>query len=237
MPNAVFATTHWSVVLRAGEAGSVAGTTALERLCQSYWYPVYAEIRRRGHGEHDAQDLTQEFFACLLRRDSFASASPAKGRFRSYLLGALDYFLNDARARAGSLKRGGGREIVSLETLDGEARYRAEPATRETPETVFDRRWLLSLIETGLHTLEAEQAAAGKGTQFARLKLFLAAETEVGDYRQIAAALGLKTGAVAVAVHRLRHRYREIIRAAVRQTLLNPEELDDELRHLLGGTK
>lgn len=235
MPNAVFATTHWSVVLRAGQAGSVAGAAALERLCQAYWYPVYAEIRRRGRGEHDAQDLTQEFFACLLRRGSFAAASPAKGRFRSYLLGALDYFLSDARARADSLKRGGGCNIVPLETLDGEVRYRAEPATRESPETAFDRRWLLSLLDAGLRTLEAEQAAAGKGAQFARLRPFLAAETEVGDYRGIAAELGLKTGTVAVAVHRLRQRYQEIIRTAVRQTLLDPGELDDELRHLLGG--
>ncbi len=235
MPNIVFATTHWSVVLRAGEVASAASAAALEQLCQTYWYPVYAETRRRGHSEHDAQDLTQEFFACLLRRESFRAASPAKGRFRSYLLGALDYFLRDARARAESLKRGGGFDIVSFETLDAEARYRAEPVLRESPETAFGRRWLLSLLETGLRTLEAEQTAAGKGEQFARLKPFLAAETEAGDYRQIAAELGLKTGTVAVAVHRLRQRYQEIIRSAVRQTLLNPAELDDELRHLFGG--
>ncbi len=235
MPNTLFATTHWSVVLRAGAGATTAGATALEELCRSYWYPVYAEIRRRGHGEHNAQDLTQEFFACLLRRESFAAASPAKGRFRSYLLGALDYFLGDVRARAASLKRGGGHDIVSFEALDAETRYRAESGTHESPARAFDRRWLLSLLETGLRALETEQAAAGKSGQFARLKPFLAAETEAGDYRQAAAELGLKTGTVAVAVHRLRQRYQEIIRAAVRETLLNPEDLEDELRHLFGG--
>jgi RNA polymerase sigma-70 factor (ECF subfamily) len=169
-----------------------------------------------------------------LRRGSFAAASPAKGRFRSYLLGALDYFLSDARARAASLKRGGGHHIVSLEALEAEVRYRAEPATAESPATAFDRRWLLSLLETGLRRLEAEQTAAGKGAPVARLKPFLASETGAGDYRQVAAELGLKTGTVAVAVHRLRQRFQEIIRTVVRQTRLNPDELDEELRYLFG---
>lgn len=237
MPDAAFATTHWSLVLRAGtEAGSAAGRQALEELCQAYWYPVYAELRRRGHGEQDAQDLTQEFFACLMRRDSFAAALPGKGRFRSYLLGALDYFLSDARAREQAGKRGGGQQVVSFDELDAEAWYRAEPAGQDTPARAFDRRWLVALLDACLRALEAEQAAAGKATQFARLKPFLACETEPGDYHQLADALGLKAGTVAVAVHRLRQRYQDIIRAAVRQTLLDPEELHDELRHLFGGS-
>lgn len=235
MPKLVFATTHWSVVLRAGDAGGGDGTEALEQLCRTYWSPVYAEIRRRGHGEHDAQDLTQEFFASLLRRASFAAASPAKGRFRSYLLGALDYFLHDTRARSQSLKRGGSHELVSFEALEAEVRFRAEPLARECPRTAFDRRWLVALLDVGLQRLETEQTAAGKAGMFQRLKPFLAAETEVGDYQQVAAELGLKSGTVAVAVHRLRQRYQEIIRAAVRETLLDPDDLDDELRQLFGA--
>jgi RNA polymerase sigma-70 factor (ECF subfamily) len=236
MLDAIFATTHWSVVLRAGEADSAEGHRALEELCRTYWFPVYAEIRRRGHAEHDAQDLTQEFFACLLRRESFAAATPAKGRFRSYLLGAPDYFLSDARARDRAAKRGGSRRILSFDELDAEAWYRAEPAAQDTPAKAFDRRWLVAVLAAGLRALEAEQAAAGKAATFARLKPFLAVETDAGDYRQVAAELGLKTGTVAVAVHRLRQRYQEIIRAAVRQTLLDPEELEAELRHLFGGS-
>jgi RNA polymerase sigma-70 factor (ECF subfamily) len=236
MPDAAFATTHWSVVLRAGaETDSAAGRQALEQLCRTYWYPVYAEIRRRGHGEHDAQDLAQDFFACLLRRDSVTTARPCKGRFRSYLLGALDYFLSDARAREQTAKRGGGQPLVSFDELDAESWFRAEPASPDTPARAFDRRWLVALLDASLRELEAEQTTAGKAAQFARLKPFLACETDAGDYRQIAHEMGLKSGTVAVAVHRLRQRYQEIIRDAVRQTLLDPEELDDELRHLFGG--
>ncbi len=234
MPDAVFATTHWSVVLRAGGTGSVARHEALEALCRAYWYPVYAQIRRREHSEHDAQDLTQDFFACLLRRESFASASPAKGRFRSYLLGALDHFLSDVRSREHATKRGGGQAPVSFDVLEAEERYRSEPRVDDTPAKAFDRHWLLAVLDAGLRALETEQAAAGKAEQFARLKPFLACETDTGDYREAAIALGVKTGTVAVAVHRLRQRYQQIIRAAVQQTLFNPEELDDELRHLFG---
>ncbi len=235
MPDAVFATTHWSVVQRAGEAGSAEGQRALEELCRPYWFPVYAEIRCRGYAEHHVQDLTQEFFACLLRRESFAAATPAKGRFRSYLLGALDNFLSDARARDGALKRGGTRQIVSFDELDAEAWYYAEPAARDTPARAFDRHWLIAVLAAGLRALEAEQTAAGKAATFARLKPFLAVETDAGDYRQVAAEPGLKIGTVAVAVHRLRRRYQEIVRAAVQQAFPDPEDLEDELRHLFGG--
>ncbi len=234
MPAAIFATTHWSVVLRAGDAGSTEGRQALEQLCRAYWYPVYAELRRRGHGEHDAQDLTQEFFACLLRRESFAAASPRKGRFRSYLLGALDYFLSDVRAKEHAGKRGGGQPSIPLDEAEAETRYRHDAASADAPDRAFDRRWLVAVLDAGLRALEAEQAATGKGAQFSRLKPFLACETEAGDYQQVAAELGQKPGTVAVAVHRLRQRYQEIIRAEVRQTLLDPAELEDELRHLFG---
>ena len=235
MAAVLFATTHWSVVLRARGSESIEHAAALDQLCQTYWYPVYAEIRRRGHGGHDAEDLTQAFFACLLRRDSFAAASPAKGRFRSYLLGALDYFLKDAHAKERSAKRGGGQPLVPLAEMEADARYQAEPTVTDTPDKAFDRRWLMALLEAGLRALEYEQTAAGKAAQFELLKPFLACETEVGDYQRIAAELGQKPSTVAVAVHRLRQRYQEIIRAEVRQTLLNPDELDNELRHLFGG--
>jgi RNA polymerase sigma-70 factor (ECF subfamily) len=235
MPNAIFATTHWSVVLCAGGADSTEGRAALEQLCRSYWYPIYAEVRRRGHGEHDAQDLTQEFFACLLRRDSFAAACPRKGRFRSYLLGALDYFLSDIHARNRAAKRGGGQSPIPLDELEAEACYQADAASADTPDRAFDRRWLVAVLDAGLRVLEAEQTAAGKAAQFARLKPFLACEIGSGDYQQVAAELGQKPGTVAVAVHRLRQRYQEIIRTEVRQTLTDPDDLDHELRHLFGG--
>jgi DNA-directed RNA polymerase specialized sigma24 family protein len=235
MSGTAFVTTHWSVVLRAGDSQSPLGADALEALCRSYWYPVYGEIRRRGHPESEAQDLTQEFFACLLRRGSIAEASPAKGRFRSYLLGSLAYFLADARNRDRAAKRGGGCEIVSFDGVEADSWYRAEPMAGETPDRAFDRRWLWALLDTGLRQLEAEQTAAGKADQFARLKPYLACETEVGDYRRLAVELGVKTGTLAVAIHRLRQRYREIIRTEVRQTLLDPADLEDELRHLCEG--
>jgi RNA polymerase sigma-70 factor (ECF subfamily) len=237
MPIRVFATTQWNVVLQVRAGDDAVRQAALEHLCRTYWYPLYGEIRRRGHDEHDAQDLTQEFFACLLRRGSFAAATPVAGRFRSYLLGALDHFLSDARARDSAVKRGGRQEIVSLEAIEAEGRYIEESAANEPPARAFDRRWLMAVLEAGLLRLEAEQASAGKARQYARLKVFLASETDAGAYRQAAEELGMKTGTIAVAVHRLRQRYQQHIRAAVRETLSDPDELDDELRHLFGNSR
>jgi len=231
----VFATTNWNMVQGAGDVRPEQRAEALERLCRVYWYPVYAEIRRRGHSEHDAQDLAQDFFACLLRRESFAHADPTRGRFRSYLLGALNHFLADARDKSCTAKRGGGQTLVPLDEFMAEGSYASEPTSQDTPEEAFDRRWLMALLDRGLHNLAAEQSAADKAAQFARLKPFLAYESGPGDYQRVAVELGLKTGTIAVAVHRLRQRYREIIRDLVAQTVAEPAELESELRHLFGG--
>lgn len=232
MPANHFATTHWSVVKRAADTDSRDGAEALEAVCRDYWYPVYAEIRRRGHGEMDSKDLTQEFFACLLRRGSLAEATPAKGRFRSYLLGALDFFLVDAWCRERAAKRGGGRVPISFDAMEAEDRFRNEPATTETPARAFDRRWALSLLECGLRRLEAEQVAVGNAATFMLLRSCLAFDTESGDYHRVAVELGMKSGAVAVAVHRLRRRYREIVREEVRRTVTGTRETETELRLL-----
>lgn len=221
--------------MRAGEPDSPQSAAALETLCRTYWFPVYAEIRRHGASHTDAQDLTQEFFACLLRRGSIAWAKPDRGRFRSYLLGALDYFLLDARDRDRAAKRGGGQALLSIDGVDAEARYRIEPVTAHAPDRAFDQRWAMALLDAGLGALEAEQVAAGKAAQFARLKPFLACETEPGDYRALAAELGVKAGTIAVGVHRLRQRFRELVRREVEQTLADPADLEQEFRHLFGG--
>lgn len=219
--------------MQAREDDSAVASAALEKLCRAYWYPIYAEIRRRNNSPHDAQDLTQEFFVCLLRRHSFATARREKGRFRSFLLGALDYFLSDQRDRQNAAKRGGGRPLISLDELEAEQRYQEEPVTNETPEKIFDQRWAIALMEQALGRLATEFEQAGKASFFAELKPFLAMETSESGYADPARRLAMTTSAVAVAVHRLRVRYRELIRAEVMETLANPADAEDELKCLL----
>jgi RNA polymerase sigma-70 factor (ECF subfamily) len=204
----------------------------LEKLCGVYWFPVYAEIRRRGHSPHDAQDLTQEFFACLLRRNSFAGASQKKGRFRSYLLGALNFFLADQRDYEHAAKRGGGQVLLSLDEEDAEGRYLEEPAGTETPETLFDRRWRDTLLEQAFERLRLEFVADQKKAIFGELKIFLGMESGAGAYEEPARKLGMTTSAITVAVHRLRQRYGEIVRGIVSETLANPADIDEEIRQL-----
>lgn len=228
-----FHTTQWSLVVEAGEDDSAVASVALEKLCRAYWYPIYAEIRRRNHSPHDAQDLTQEFFACLLRRQSFATARRERGRFRSFLLGALNYFLSDHRDRQNAAKRGGGQRLLSLDELEAEPRYQEEPVTNQTPEKIFDQRWAVALMELALGRLATEFDRAGKAAIFAEIKPFLAVETSESGYAEPARRLGMRPAAIAVAVHRLRFRYRDLIRAEVTETLANPADAEDELKHLL----
>ena len=230
-----FVTTAWSVVREAGLTDSPQASQALEKLCRVYWYPIYAEMRRRHFSHHDAQDLTQNFFACLLRRHSFAGADRSRGRFRSYLLGALKFFLADEFDRQHAEKRGGGRPIVSLDDLEAERRFQEEPASALSPDESFDRRWALALMERTFVRLETEFAANDKLPMFAALKPFLAAETSDGGYAAPAEKLQMTPASVAVAVHRMRQRFRELIRAEAAETLANLAEVDDELRHLFGG--
>ncbi len=227
-----FATTHWSVVLEASRNLTPQSAEALERLCCTYWHPIYAYVRRRGHPAEDAQDLTQEFFAEHLERDFLSHVDPAKGKFRSFLLASLNHFLNKTRTRAKAVKRGGQHLFISLDDPACEKRYLSEPATDLSPEDIFEQRWALAVFDQALIRLRKEFVAAGKTGPFDALKVFLAAENRDGDYATVGAELGMTPNAVAVAVHRLRRRYRDMVREEVAHTVATLEEIDEELRHL-----
>jgi RNA polymerase sigma-70 factor (ECF subfamily) len=229
----VFATTHWSVVLAAGESDSVPARRALETLCRAYWYPIYVYVRRKGHGPDDAQDLTQEFFAQFIAKELLRFADRDKGRFRTFLLATLDHFLAREWNRAHRLKRGGQFSFVSLDERSPEDRYRLEPADHETPEKKFAKQWALAVLQNALAALEKECAADGKGVLFGEVRGVLSDEPDDGAYAGIAERLGMTEGAVRVAVHRLRRRYGELLRAEVAQTVETAGEAEDELRHLM----
>lgn len=229
-----FATTHWSVVLTARESAAPQAKAALEKLCQTYWYPLYAYIRRQGHAPPDAQDLTQEFFGRLLEKNYLEAVQREKGKFRSFLLASLNHFLANERQRARAAKRGGGRVIISLDDT-AENLYALEPAATASPEDIFDKRWAIALLEQAFAGLRAEFLATGKGQIFDRLKTFLAEAGASGDYAPVAAQLGMSANSVAVAVHRLRHRYRELVRAEVAHTVSSPDEIEGEMRHLFAA--
>jgi RNA polymerase sigma factor (sigma-70 family) len=229
----VFATTHWSVVLAAGQSESPQAGEALDKLCRVYWYPLYVYARRRGNSPEDAQDLTQAFFVRLLAHDGLRLADPARGRFRTFLLNALQNFLVDAWRREQRVKHGGHNPVISLDAAEAERRYVAEPSGSLTPDRAYDRRWALTVIEQVLCTLRQEYSEAGKGALFDALRALLwGADPEFG-YAQIGAGLGLSETAVKQAVHRLRERYRDRLRAEVAQTLADPKDLDEELRYLV----
>ena len=233
-----FVTTHWSVVLAAAGADTTHAPAALERLCRTYWYPLYAYARRRGQSVEDAQDLTQAFFARLLERHWVADANRERGRFRTFLLTAMSRFMADEWDKVRAQKRGGGVGHVPLQLDDAETRYGCEPADHRTPEEYFERRWALTLLDTVLQRLRAEYESEGKGGLFAALSETLAGSRESQPYAELAAQLSLSEGAVKVAVHRLRKRYRHLLRAEIAQTAAQGEDVDEELRHLfaaLGG--
>jgi RNA polymerase sigma-70 factor (ECF subfamily) len=232
-----FATTRWSLVAAAGQGPSPESREALAALCQAYWYPLYAYARRRLPSAHDAQDQTQAFFAELLEKDYLQAADPRRGKFRSFLLTAFKHFLSRQRERAGAQKRGGGRSLVSLDFRDGERRYGLEPADPATPETVYERRWALAILEQALARLRQEMTDAGKGKQFECLKGALEGEGPLETHAQIAGQLGLSEQAVKVAAHRLRRRYQELLRAEIAQTVTTPEEVEDELRDLFAAVR
>jgi RNA polymerase sigma factor (sigma-70 family) len=227
-----FSTTHWSVVLEAGEGDTPAATEALERLCQCYWYPLYAYVRRKGHAPHDAQDLTQEFFARFLEKKYLTLADRSRGKFRSFLLTSLQHFLVNEWAKGQTARRGGGRHAISWDARDAESRYLAEPADDLTPDKIFEKRWAARLLQDTLSRLRDEYATAGKNALFEALKLFTWGERTASTYQQIGASLGLSEGAVKVAVHRMRQRYGKLLREQVAQTVGSPYEIDEELRYL-----
>jgi RNA polymerase sigma factor (sigma-70 family) len=229
--NGVFATTHWSVVM-AASGDNDAALQALEKLCGIYWYPLYAHIRRKGHPPEESQDLTQDFFASLLRHDSLQTIRRERGRFRTFLLTSLNYFLSDQLDKILAQKRGGGQKLIELDALAAEERYALEPATDETPDKAFDRRWAAALVERSLNRLQAEQQNAGKGAEFDLLKVFLSRETVAGEYDQVGKELGLSPNAVAAAVRRLRLRFREFAFAEALQTVSSHSDAEDEFRCL-----
>lgn len=231
----VFATTRWTVVLQAGGASSEGSAQALEQLCRTYWYPIYSFARRRGLSRHDAEDMTQGFFAHLLERDAIGRASQARGRFRTFLLKSFVNFQANEHEKAVALKRGGGRPIIHFEALDAETRYQHEPATNLSPERIFDQKWATALLDQVMQNLRRDYAAAGKAEWFDRLKTVLWGGPGAIGYAQIAAALGRTEGAVKVGVHRLRARYREALLLEVANTLTRGEDVEDELRHLLAA--
>jgi RNA polymerase sigma factor (sigma-70 family) len=231
----VFSTTHWSMVLTAANGNVAAAARALEQLCAKYWYPIYAFIRRRGSDIHEAEDLTQAFFAHLLEKESLKHADRQKGKFRTFLLAALTNFLNNEWDRRVTLKRGGKFQILSLDEMVAEKRYLLEPVESATPEKLFERRWALALLEQALNRLKQEYATEGKAELFGRLEPCLTGEVSRGFHDECASALGMNPGAVRTALHRLRQRFGQLLRNEVSQTVTSEAEVNEEIRHLFAA--
>jgi RNA polymerase sigma-70 factor (ECF subfamily) len=227
-----FTTTHWSVVLAAGQIGSLESELALETLCRGYWYPLYAYLRRRGHAPHDAQDLVQGFFARLLERNFLDVADRERGKFRSFLLAALNHYVGDERDRANAAKRGGGKVLLSLDQELGEGMFLQEPAPNLSPEREFEKRWASALLQQALVRLRQQYVQAGKGPIFEGLKQFLEGDARPGQYAESGLQLGMSASTVAVSVHRLRQSYRESVRTEIANTVTSLDQIDDEMRHL-----
>jgi DNA-directed RNA polymerase specialized sigma24 family protein len=228
----VFATTHWSVVLAAGERDTPQAAAALEQLCSDYWYPIYVYIRRQGHPPEAAEDLTQEFFARLLAKDYLSAARPEQGRFRWFVLCTVKRFLINEGERARAAKRGGALYRVAFDGHAAEGRYGLEAVDSTTPDKLFDRAWAVALIERVHRLLQEECALEGKAELFERLSIFLSGDKAGTTCAAAGARLGMTEGAVKVAVHRLRRRYRELLREQVAQTTRTAAELEEELRDL-----
>jgi RNA polymerase sigma-70 factor (ECF subfamily) len=232
-----FASTHWSVVLAAGQLDSPQSSQALGTLCQVYWYPLYAYARRRLGRVDEARDSTQGFFAEFLEKEYLQAADPGRGKFRAFLLTAFKHYLAREQDRALALKRGGGRRSLSLDFRSGETRYLLEPADLATPENIYERRWALTLLEQSLTQLRQEFNSAGKQVLFERLKDSLTGDGTSAGYAKLAQDLDMTEQAVKVAVHRLRRRYREVLRGAIAQTVASPDEVDAELRDLFAAVR
>jgi RNA polymerase sigma-70 factor (ECF subfamily) len=227
-----FPTTRWTLVVAAGDAHRKEARSALVSLCENYWYPLYAYLRRRGYPFDQAQDLTQEFFIRVVEGRYLDRAEPEKGRFRSFLLSSLKFFVADEEDRQRAHKRGGG-VVVQLEFSSGEKRYQREPAHNETPERIFERRWALSVLDRVVERLRNEFVQHGRPEHFERLKVSLLGQSDA-PYAALAKELNTSEGALKVAIHRLRKRYRELFRQEIADTVADPAEVDSELRHLAG---
>ncbi len=230
-PPAAFATTRWSIVVSAGHQSSPDAERALETLCRTYWYPLYAFARRRGSSPDDAADATQEFFSRLLEKEYLVSADPEKGRFRSFLLTMFKRFLLKQHERDQAQKRGGRTLKLSIDARVGEERYRFEPSDEWTPEALFERRWAVTLLQQVVDNLQREYAGKGKAELFDLCKPYLTGENGPPQ-SEIARQLEMNDTALRVAIHRLRERYRELLRQEVAQTIAETDDVDDELRRL-----
>lgn len=219
-------------MLAAGQSGSAPAHAALEALCRTYWYPLYAYLRRRGSSQADAQDLVQGFLAQLLARDAFAGVSAERGKFRSFLLASLNYYLADQHDKSQAKRRGGGCTLIELDALDAEERYRLEPADEQSPERIYERRWALTVLDNVMTRLGAEYVETHKPELFQRLQNFLQGDKSHGTYAEVAAEFSLSESAIKMAISRLRQRYRELFRAIIAETVEDPSEVEAELRHL-----
>ena len=230
--NGRFATTHWSVVLAAGRPKSASYRQALETLCQTYWFPLYAYLRRHGCNSHQAQDYTQAFFTALLDIGGLGLADPRRGKFRSFLLASLKHFLSNERAHARAKKRGGNRKVLSLDFQNAESQYALEPRDELSPEKLFERSWALTVLDRTIARLQAEAIGTNKQKSFEHLKSYLTADKDSVPYSKAAQELDTTEGAVRVAVHRLRKRYRELLRDEIAQTVTSDDQIDEEIRDL-----
>jgi len=231
-PPRIFATTHWSTVFEAGAGESEAGRGALEKLCHAYWYPIYVYVRRKGYGHDDAKDLTQTFFAELISKEQLRFADPNKGKFRSFLLATLHFFLAREWSRAHRLKRGGQFSFVPLQGQSDDSVH-FEPADADTPEKQFERQWARTVLKEAMQALEAEYAAVGKSYLFSEVKHLLAGERDGAAYATIGSRVGKNDGTLRVAVHRMRQRFGELLRAEIARTVNDETEVDAELKYLL----
>jgi len=234
-PRDYFATTRWTVVLAAGNRSTPQADVALEELCRTYWYPLYAYVRRHGHSREDAEDLTQSFFARFLQKNYLEKLRGEHGKFRAFLLASLKHFLANEWDRARRQKRGGGVPPLSLDWQDADSRYQIDPADQLSPDKIYDRAWAVTLLERVIGRLREENAADGKASLFEGLKPFLMMGRSDIPHAQAAAGLAMTEGAVRVAVHRLRRRYRELLREEIGQTLSDPAQAEEEMRVLLSA--
>jgi len=230
-----FQTTHWTVVLAAGQERSPEAASALENLCRTYWYPLYAYARRQGHSPPDGQDLTQQFFAVFLEKKYFGLANPDRGRFRCFLLASFKHFLTNEYHRSRAAKHGGRCTFVSWDEVNAEAHYRNELACETSPDKLFERTWALTLLEKVMQDLQKEYVRGGKGRVFDALQLFLSGEKSESTYKEIGVGLQMGESAVKMAVSRLRHRYGAMLRNEIAQTVAGSASVEDELRDLLGA--
>jgi RNA polymerase sigma factor (sigma-70 family) len=231
----IFATTHWTVVLAAGGRDSPQADLALEELCRTYWYPLYVYVRRQTPTREDAEDLTQTFFARLLEKNYLTGLNSERGRFRAFLLAALKHFLANEWDRARRQKRGGGLAPVPLDWQNADTRYQIDPPDNLSPDKLYDRAWAVTVLERVLARLRDENTTEGKAELFGQLKPFLMVGKSAIPYAQVADTLKLTEGAVRVAVHRLRNRYRELLRDEVRQTISDPAQVEAEMRALFSA--